>query len=100
MTDPDALKAHCRTCMFWRAGHPPIATTIRIPDPHPDLGICEYHPPTVHVVAGAAVSLFPAVHAERCCLKWMPDEPFDDPDGPGGGEAAKGDNIVQLRDAA
>lgn len=74
-------RAHCRTCMFWRQGLAPVATTVRLPDASPDLGICEYHPPTVHVVGGAAISLFPAVHADRCCFEWTPDVH----DGPRGG---------------
>lgn len=93
----DTIRAHCRTCMFWRQGLPQAATAIRMPDPHPDLGICEYYPPTIHVVGGAPISMFPAVHADRCCWEWDPEDDHL-PDGPDDGERA--DNVVPLRDAA
>lgn len=95
----DTIPAHCRTCMFWRQGHPPIATERSFDGtPNPDLGICEFRPPTVHVVGGAAVSLYPAVHGDRCCWEWTP--PSSDPDGPGGGEEVPVNNVVPLREAA
>lgn len=99
MINSDTIRAHCRTCMFWRQGHPPIATATRIPDPQPDLGICEYRPPTIHVVGGAAISLYPSVHADRCCWEWEPEGDYL-PDGPDGGVREPNNNVVLLRDAA
>lgn len=70
---------HCRTCMFWRQGWAPAATSTRLPDANPDIGICEYHPPTIHIVNGGAMSMYPAVHADRACWEWEPvsDGPYD-----------------------
>lgn len=98
MTD-DLLEARCRNCSFWLQGAPPIAVATRMPDPNPDLGVCQLKPPTIHVVGGAAISLFPAVHGDRSCWMWEPyDFPPDFPPGPRGGEQAS--NVVPMRDAA
>jgi hypothetical protein len=85
----------CRTCLFWSRGGAPVATTVRVRDANPDLGVCEYRPPTVHVLNDTLVSAFPAVHASRSCCFWAATDDFDGPDG-----GTRVDNIVPLRDAA
>jgi hypothetical protein len=94
----DLPEARCRTCLFWNKGGAPIATTTRIPDPNPDLGVCESLPPTVHIVGGGAHSMFPATHGDRACWDWVPNNSA--PSGPDGGRRKLVDNVVPLRGAA
>ncbi len=89
MIHTDAV--HCRTCMFWRAGGAPVATNVRVPDANPDLGACEYDPPTVHLINGSLQSMFPAVHADRSCAAWASCDGADGPDG-----GSHGSNVIPV----
>lgn len=77
----DLAAARCRTCLFWRQGWGTLATTTRVPDANPDLGVRELEPPVVQAINGGLHSVFPATHAERCCSMWVDDGAG----GPGGG---------------
>jgi hypothetical protein len=92
----DTFPVSCRSCMFWAPGYGSLATETEVPRANPDLGTCEFRPPTVHVLDGCALTLFPVVHADRRCWEWTP--PASDPEGPDGGTRV--DNVVPLRDVA
>lgn len=89
--------ARCRDCIFWHEGHAAIATRTDLGDPKLglDLGICQFNPPTIHVLNGAPYSLFPETHGDRRCWEFTP---YEEEDGPDGGSRV--DNVIPMRGAA
>lgn len=94
---PEDLR--CATCIFWSRTLPPITTGHRRPTgADADLGTCQYNPPVVLVVGGAAVSMQPSTHSTRGCFDWLGQG--DGPGGPDGGQEAEVIDLAARRDAA
>lgn len=89
----------CATCSFWSRSLPPITTGHRRPaGADDDVGTCQYAPPVVLMLGGAAVSMQPQTHSTRGCDQWLGG--FGGPDGPNGGTKADVIDLAMRRDAA
>lgn len=82
----------CATCSFWSRSLPPITTGHRWPiGSDDDLGTCQFAPPVVLMLGGAAVSMQPQTHSTRGCDQWLGC--CVDPGGPDGSRKA---NVIDL----